>query len=289
MQETVVNQATNAAGETASQATSIADTAIEFLSTRGMEFGIKIIGAIAVWIIGGMIIKFVRKLVSKAINKSGTMDPTVSRFADSLVGILLKIVLIMAVLGIFGVQTTSFAAILAAAGVAIGMAWSGLLANFAAGIFLLILKPFKVGDLISANGDVGTVVEVGLFVTAIDTLDNVRTYIGNNKVFSEKIQNFTTNPHRRVDLKAQLAHGADHNAAIDTLKTKLAAIPNTVNTPDVHIVDFTLAGPVLCVRPYCHNDHYWDVYFATNKVIREELGKLGLPTPETHHKISKAS
>ena len=107
---------------------------------------------------------------------------------------------------------TTFAALLAAIGIAIGAAWGGLLANLAAGAFLVFLKPFKIGDLISAAGVLGTVKEVGLFVTSIDTLDNIRTYIGNNKLFSDNIQNFTANPFRRVDLVAQLNHGTDYNS-----------------------------------------------------------------------------
>jgi len=114
----------------------------------------------------------------------------------------LNIILVVAIRGYFGVETTSFAAILAAAGIAIGMAWSGLLANFAAGAFMVVLRPFKVGDFVTVGGITGTVKEVGLFVTALNTPDNVLTIIGNNKVFSDTIQNFSANPYRRVDLKA---------------------------------------------------------------------------------------
>jgi small conductance mechanosensitive channel len=122
------------------------------------------------------------------------------------VAAILNIVLVIAILGFFGVQTTSLAALIAAAGVAIGLAWSGLLANFAAGVFLVILQPFKVGDFVTAGGIMGTVHEVGLFVTYIDTLDNVRHIVGNGKIFGDVIQNCSTNAYRRVDLTAQLAH-----------------------------------------------------------------------------------
>ncbi len=113
--------------------------------------------------------------------------------------------------------------------------------------------------------------------------------MGNNKIFSDTIQNLSTNPVRRVDCTAQLAHGADHEAAIARLKTHLALIPNVAKTPapSVEILDFTLAGPVLAVRPFCHTDHYWDVYFATTKIIREELGKMGLPVPSQHVHINQ--
>src|SRR5262245_65232254 len=122
----------------------------------------------------------------------------------NIVTVMLNIALVLGILGYFGVETTTFAALFAAAGVAIGMAWSGLLGNFAAGAFLVILRPFKVGDFVTVGGVTGTVEEVGLFATSIDTPDNVRTYVGNNKIFSDTIQNFSTNQYRRVDLSAQL-------------------------------------------------------------------------------------
>jgi small conductance mechanosensitive channel len=213
------------------------------------------------------------------------------RYIGTVISVTLNIILVVAILGYFGVETTSFAAILAAAGVAIGMAWSGLLANFAAGAFMIVLRPFKVGDFVTAGGTTGTVKEIGLFVTAVVTLDNVVTLVGNNKIFSDVIQNFSANPYRRVDLKAQLSHSVDHNDAIRRLKDQLSKIPNVVPNPapDVEILEFNLAGPVLAVRPYCHTDHYWQVYFDTNKVIRETCGAAGYPVPEQHFVVRSQS
>ena len=155
------------------------------------------------------------------------------------------------------------------------------MAHFAAGAFLVVLRPMKVGDFVTVGGVTGTVTELGLFTTVINTPDNVQTIIGNNKVFSDTIQNYTVNPFRRVDLKCQLAGAADHQAAMALLREKIAAIPNVLAEPkvDVEILDFTLVGPVLAVRPYCHNDHYWQVYFDTNRTIREALGAAGFPAP----------
>jgi small conductance mechanosensitive channel len=121
-------------------------------------------------------------------------------------------------------------------------------------------------------------------MTAINTLDNVLTIVGNGKIFSDIIQNFSVNPYRRVDLKAQLNHSVDHNMAIQVLKERLAKIPNvkTEPAPDIEILEFNLAGPVVAVRPYCHTDHYWQVYFDTNRVIRESFGAAGFPVPEQH-------
>ena len=123
-----------------------------------------------------------------------------------------------------------------------------------------------------------------MFVTALNTPDNVLTTVGNNKIFSDTIQNFSANPYRRVDLKAQLNHSVDQNAAIRLLKERLAKIPNvkTEPAPEVEILEFNLAGPVLVVRPHCHTNHYWQVYFDTNLAIRESFGTAGFPVPEQH-------
>ena len=156
------------------------------------------------------------------------MDQTLGRYIVSTINVVLNIVLVIAILNVFGVETTTFAALLAAAGVAIGLAWSGLLGNFAAGAFLVVLRPFRVGDFVTVGGVTGTVEEVGLFVTALNTPDNVRTYVGNNKILSDTIQNFSTNAYRRVDLVAQLNHGVDPTAAVRLLKERLARIPNVL-------------------------------------------------------------
>jgi small conductance mechanosensitive channel len=248
-----------------------------------IQVGFRVVGAIIFYLVGRWLISFAIRLVSTALERQ-KVDPTLLRYIGTVISVTLNIILVVAILGYFGVETTSFAAILAAAGVAIGMAWSGLLANFAAGAFMIVLRPFKVGDFVTAAGVTGTVKEIGLFVTGIVTLDNVMTLVGNNKIFSDTIQNFSATPYRRVDLKAQLAHSVDHDAAIKLLKERVSKIPNAVSNPppDVEILDFNLAGPVLAVRPYCHTDHYWQVYFDTNKVIRETFGAAGYPVPEQH-------
>ncbi len=256
------------------------------------------IGAIAVTfllkIVSGLILLWIGlKLIDwgvsllKRLLRGRPIDATIINYITSIVGVTLKIILTISILGFFGIETTSFAALLAALGIAIGAAWSGLLANFAAGAFLIIFRPFKVGDFISAGGVTGTVKEIGLFTTTLDTLDNVQTIIGNNKIFADNIQNFTANPYRRVDLVAQLNHGVDHKVAIALLKRELSKVPNVLTdpAPDVEILEFNLAGPVLAVRPYCHNDHYWQVYFDTNRIIRDSFGEAGYPAPEQHYAI----
>ena len=249
------------------------------VSQYALAFGVKILVAILFWVLGRWLITFAVNLVEKALAKQ-SVDPTVLRYVGSFITVTLNILLVVGILGYFGVQTNSLAALIAAIGLAIGMAWSGLLANLAAGGFIIVLRPFKVGDFITAGGVTGTVKEIGLFATAINTPDNVMTLVGNNKIFSDTIQNYTHNPYRRVELKAQLSGAADWQAAAAVLKQRIAAIPNVLSDPavDVEILEFNLVGPVLAVRPYCHNDNYWQVYFDTNRTIKEALG-TDFPAP----------
>lgn len=250
------------------------------LTLWAAQFGVKILGAILLWLVGRALISFAISLLRRALLKR-PIEPTVVNYLSSTVSVLLNITLVVAILGYFGVQTTTFAALIASAGLAVGLAWSGLLSNFASGAFLMILRPFKVGDLIQAGGVLGTVEDIGLFVTTINTLDNVKTFVGNSKIFNDNIQNFSANPYRRVDLVAQLNHSVDPNQAINLLKQGLNRIPNVVTAPapDVEILQFTPMGPVLAVRPYTNNQNYWQVYFDTNRLIRNTFGEAGFPAP----------
>jgi small conductance mechanosensitive channel len=191
-----------------------AQTAIPVLT----QFGLKVLGAIVLWVVARRVIQFAVGLMVRSLKYP--FDQTVAGYIGTAVSVLLNIALILGILGFFGVETTSLAALMAGVGLAIGAAWSGLLANLAAGVFILILRPFKLGDFISAGGVIGTVHEIGLFVTTITTMDNVRTFVGNGKLFADNIQNFTANPYRRVEL--------------------------------VEVLTFTPMGPVLAVRPYSH-------------------------------------
>ena len=250
----------------------------------------KVAGAVVLWLVGRWLIAFGVRMVHRALEKQ-QFDATLSAYLETGLSVVLNIALIVAVLGFFGVETTTFAALLAAGGVAIGVAWGGLLANFAAGAFLVFLRPFKVGDFVTAAGVTGTVDAIGLFGTTINTPDNVRTIVGNNKVFSDTIQNFSANAFRRVDLTATINNTVDHHSAIDLLKQRLARIPNVLSTPapDVDVLQFTPAGPLLCVRPYCSNDHYWQVYFDTNRLIREAFGEAGFPAPVPSYAVTGAT
>ncbi len=242
--------------------------------------GLKIIGAIILYMVGRWLISFAIGIMSRVLT-ARNFDPTLQRYMANILAVVLNIVLVVAILGYFGVETTSFAALLAGVGLAIGAAWSGLLGNFAAGAFLIMFRPYKVGDYVVAGGVEGTVTEIGLFNTTITSPDNVVTIVGNGKVSGDTIKNFSAHPYRRVERTAQLAFGVDALDAIARLKPALAAIPNVVAdpAPDVEIIDFNALGTVLAVRPYCHTSHYWQVYFDTNKLIAATFGAAGYAAP----------
>jgi small conductance mechanosensitive channel len=251
-----------------------------FVSTTVTELAMKILAAIAFWIIGRWLIGRVIAVIQAAMNRNH-VDPTLTKYLGSIVAIALNIALVLGILGYFGVQTTSFAAMLAGAGVAIGAAWSGLLGNFAAGAFMLVLRPMKVGDFVSVGGITGTVHELGLFGTTIVTPDNVMTIVGNGKVFGDTIQNFSILPVRRVERLAQLAGSVDPLEAIERFKAAVAKIPNvsTERPPEINLLDMNLNGPVIAVRPYTNNAHYWQVYFDTNEAIVRTCKEAGWPAP----------
>lgn len=248
--------------------------------TYATEYGTRLVAVILFWLVGRWLIGLVGRMLQGVLERQ-KVDPTLMRYIGNFVSVTLKIVLVVAILGYCGIQTTTFAALVAGVAIAIGAAWGGLLSNFAAGIFLVVLHPFKVGDFVTAAGVTGTVKEIGLFITAITTPDNVLTMVGNGKIFGETIKNFTANPFRRVELKCQLAGSADHVAAMLLLKEKVAQVPNVVSEPpvEVEILEFTLVGPMLAVRTFCHNDNYWQVYFDGNRVIGESLAAAGFPAP----------
>jgi small conductance mechanosensitive channel len=251
-----------------------------FLMTTLPPLLVKIAAAIAFWIIGRWLIGKVINLVQAGMS-SNKLDPTLTKYMGSILAVILNIVLVIGILGYFGIETTSFAALIAGAGVAIGAAWSGLLGNFAAGAFMLILRPFKVGDFVSVGGVTGTVKELGLFGTTLTTPDNVMTMVGNGKIFADTIQNFSALPVRRVDRTAQLAGSVNPLDAIARFKAEVTKIPNvsTEHPPEVSLLETNLNGPVIAVRPYTHTDHYWQVYFDVNEMMTRVSQQAGWPAP----------
>ena len=263
---------------------------LEGVVTTLTNVGLKVIGAIILYLIGRWLINWMIHLVQRALERQ-KVDPTLLRYLGTVIAVHANIALVIAILGYFGVETTSFAALLAGAGLAIGTAWGGLLSNFAAGAFLVILRPYKVGDFVNAGDITGTVTAIGLFVTTFDTPDNVQTHVGNGKILAGTIQNFSANRVRRVDLTAQLHYSVNVPDAIARLMDKIKAIPNvsTDTPPVIEIGSFTEFGPVLVVRPFTHTDHYWQVYFDANKAIVAVAGEAGFPPVERKLNVKNAA
>jgi small conductance mechanosensitive channel len=259
------------------------DTIINFVTTQGADFGMKVLGALAVWIIGRWAISWIRRLAHAALQRGRRLDETLAIYLSSALSVALNVLLVLAILDVFGIRTTSFAALLAGAGLAIGTAWGGLLTHFAAGVFLQVLRPYKVGDHVLIGGVNGKVVELGLFGTTVITGDSVTALIGNNKVLSDTIQNFSSLPARRVDTTCKIANSVDVHDAIGKLSDAIAKIPNVAKDPkpEIQILQLTPEGPLIAVRPYTHTDNYWQVYFDTHKAIVDTFGQCGYPVPET--------
>jgi small conductance mechanosensitive channel len=256
------------------------ETVLGTATTLLTAFGLKILGAIVAWIVGRYFIKLGMRLLAAALARQ-RFDPTIARYAGNVLNVGLTIALVIALMGYFGFETTSFAALVAGFGVAIGAAWAGLLANFAAGAFLIVLRPFRVGDHIKAAGVEGTVKEIGLFATTIMMPDHVTAFVGNNKIFSDNIQNFSVHPFRRVDRTALVAHTVDIDDAVTRLKAAIARIPNVQTTPapEVEVVELTTRGPMLAVRAYTHASHYGQVYGDATRAIFDTLREAGYPLP----------
>ncbi|BAP42591.1 mechanosensitive ion channel family protein [Pseudomonas sp. StFLB209] len=244
----------------------------------GATIALKLLIATLLWVGGRWSIGMLVRMLQRSLTRQ-KFDPTVLRYLVSFVTVTLNIILVVAILGYFGIETTSFAALLAAVGLAIGMAWSGLLANLAAGGFIIVLRPFKVGDVIAIADVSGRVEEIGLFVTEIDTADNVRVLVSNNKILSSNIINYSTNDYRRVELTATLPADVDAQQTMARLSDQLQAIPNVMARPpaEVRLSAASADNITLTLRSFCHNDHYWPVYYQAMEVLR---GLLQEKAPE---------
>lgn len=245
-----------------------------------LDIFLKLSGAILALLAGRWVIGYAVKAVDRTL-QTQRVDPTLIRYSVSSLTVLLNVGLIVAILGFFGFETTTFAALLAGAGLAVGAAWGGLLANFAAGVFLVVLHPFKVGDRISAGGVTGTVTEIGMFVTTVRTGENVVNYVGNNKIFSDNIENFSDSRFRRVESRIQLGYDVDLLQAIPLLQERLLDVPNVLSepAPEIEVVRISRFGPILQVAPACHPSNHSQVMSDTNLKIVETLRTVGFSSP----------
>jgi small conductance mechanosensitive channel len=262
------------------------------ITELGVTYGTKIIGAVAVLIIGGWIVKLISKGFNKMLDKRKVED-SLRPFLKSLIGTMLKILLVITVLTMLGVEMTSFIALLGAAGLAIGMALSGTLQNFAGGVMILIFKPFKVGDFIAAQGYEGTVTEIQVFNTIILTLDHKKVIIPNGGLSNSVMTNFTHNPVRRVDWTVGIGYGDDVDKAREVILNLVKSDPNVLTEPEDVFVEVEELGDSsvnFTVRAWTRNENYWDVYFRLNKEVYKNFAKEGLniPFPQMDVHVHKA-
>ncbi|MFD0989276.1 mechanosensitive ion channel family protein [Mariniflexile jejuense] len=247
------------------------------------EYGLKVIAAIILWIVGSWVIKKILKTSRKIMTKS-SYDESLQKFLLNLLNWALKILLIITLLGTLGVPTTSFAAIIAAAGLAVGLALQGSLGNFAGGVLIMIFKPFKIGDLIEAQGEVGVVKQIEIFTTKLTGLSNREIIIPNGALSNGNIINFTTEGTRRVDLVFGVSYDADIKKTKEVLMNVLTSHPKVIDTPapTVNVLELADSSVNFAVRPWCNAEDYWAVYFEVTENTKIALDAAGIEIPYPH-------
>lgn len=256
------------------------DKYLEMIKNYVFEFGTNLVIAVVVLIIGFWVTKTITKAVSKILNKRD-LDKSLRSFLVSILGISLKILVVITALSQLGMQMTSFIALIGAAGLAIGMAFSGTLSNFAGGVMLLIFRPFKVGDYIQAQGENGTVDEIQIFHTILKTVDNKVIYIPNGSLANGNMTNFSHQDTRRVDFTVGIGYGDQYDKAKEVLERFIQEDDRIMKEPAPFIGLHQLADSSVNIafRVWTRKEDYWPVYFQINEKIYKEFDKEGLNIP----------
>ena len=255
-------------------------------------YGLRIVGVLAVIWLSFRVAGWLQLRVTSGL-RSRRFDETLSIFFGNLLRWLILVASMLACLSVFGVETTSFAAVIGAASLAVGLAFQGTLSNFAAGVMLLVFRPFKVGDYIVAGGKEGTVTEIGLFVTAIDSPDNRRIYLSNTAIGAGAIENYTANPLRRVDIDVNIAGGEDIDASRKALEAAGSSVPgrDPERAAEVFLKGFGGGCVTWQVRVWTVPASYWDVWQATVRAVGYQLAsaEIAMPTPALNVKVADAA
>lgn len=256
------------------------DKILDNLATVGATWGLKVVGVlvalIAAWIIGG----WVRRRIVGALERR-RFDATLGRFFANMARYAVIGGALLGCMGVFGIETASFAALIAAMGLAVGLAFQGSLSNFAAGVMLLVFRPYKVGDFIIAGGKTGVVDEIELFTTQINTPDNRHVVIPNSKIFGDVIENVSHNDTRRVDIDVGVEYKADLDQTKAVLEAAVKTVPDTLAEPAPQIFLKSLGASSVDwqVRVWSKTSDYWTVYQALIRAVKQELDKAGLGIP----------
>lgn len=244
------------------------------------KFGLKIIAAILIFVIGRWVAKMLINVLHRMMERS-KVDPEVVGFTCSLAHAGLMVFVVLAALGQIGVQTTSFIAVLGAAGLAIGLALQGSLANFASGVLIIIFRPFKAGDYVEGGGTAGVVKTIHIFTTTLTTLDNKRVIVPNSKMMSDNIINYSSEGTRRLDLTAGISYGDSIDTAKAALMDEITKDPRVLKDPApfVGVAAMNDSSIDLAVRPWVKVSDYWDVFFDLNEAIKKRIEAEGLSIP----------
>lgn len=247
---------------------------------KAIEYGTSLLIAIGVLVVGFWLVKKIGKMVGRLFAKKD-YDPSLETFLLSSIKISLKLLVIITALSQLGIEMTSFVALLGAAGLAIGMAFSGTLSNLAGGVMILFFKPYKVGDFIEAQGEIGTVKELQIFNTILITLDNKTVIIPNGPMANGNLTNYSTQTKRRVDFTVGIAYGDDYDLAKETLLGFVKDDPRIIDEDDnfIGLVALADSSVNLTLRVWCKAEDYWDVFFKMNERIYKEFGGKGLNIP----------
>jgi small conductance mechanosensitive channel len=253
---------------------------VESLVTLVSTWGLQVLGALAVLILGRWIAGMVRKATRRSLERSKT-DATLIPFLSSLIYYLVLAVVLIAVLSLFGIETTSLIAVLGAAGLAVGLALQGTLSNFAAGVMIMLFRPFRVGDYVEISGSAGSVAEIGIFTTTLNTPDNVQITVPNSGVYGETIKNYSANDNRRNDLVVGISYGDDIGKAIEVVSGVLAADQRVLDDPasTIAVSELGDSSVNLVVRPWCRKEDYWALRFDLTRALKESLESAGCSIP----------
>jgi small conductance mechanosensitive channel len=265
---------------------STVDQAVQNVVTLVSTWGLQLAGALAVLIIGRFLCGVARKSVRRAM-ESRRVDPSLIPFASNLVYFVLLAAVLIAVLGLFGIETTSLVAVLGPAGLAIGLALQGTLGNFSSGVMLLLFRPFHVGDFIDAAGVAGTVVEIGVFSTIMNTPDNVKIIVPNSGIFGATIKNFSANDTRRNDIVLGISYDDDISNAIAVVNAVLSKDSRILSDPEpvVAVSELADSSVNLVVRPWCRKEDYWGLRYDLTRKLKEELEQAGCSIPYPQHDV----
>ncbi len=256
------------------------DAAVETVTTFGAEFGLKVLGALVLMVVGAWVAKRVRVGLQGQLGRSG-LDATLVPFVAAMTYWGLMAFIVIAVIGILGVPTAQFVAVIGAAGLAVGLALQGTLSNFAAGVMLLVFRPFSVGHWVEVAGTAGTVREISVFSTVLHTGDNIRVTVPNSQVYGQTIRNYTANPTRRIDLVVGVGYGDDLGVARDTMLRVLTSDERVLEdpAPNVQVSDLGDSSVDFIVRPWCRTEDYWALRWDLVRRLKEELEAAGCNIP----------